>query len=138
MRIHRKITLGLLTTLLLATACSDQNEPKVNVGLSKDDGESKLAEAVFCTASSDEIKKYSNPFNGDIKTWQATFEDIHKNAQTQANTLKQKDGAAIERRLNTIKAQTRKTLVDLDEAGDSESFKRFIEQTMQQCASFAS
>nr|WP_136249943.1 hypothetical protein [Ningiella ruwaisensis] len=129
----------LMCTLFISalSACS-QKDPEVDIGLSKGEGESRLAEAVFCTASSEVLRSYESNLYQDMDTWHETFNDIYLNAKQEASALEDKDGALIDTRLNTIKSQTSETLNAFEESQNQQKFAEFIEQTMQQCAHFAS
>ena len=134
MKIQLKYVVLLLTAGFLFS-CADKEE-SISVGLSDDEGESELAEALFCTGSSEVLKSLDSDEYPIMADWQKVFTEIHQNAQMQANSLKGNDGAAVVSRVNMIRSQTQEALQEFDANQNNEKFDKFIKQTMQQCSQF--
>ncbi|MBT0585810.1 hypothetical protein [Alteromonas oceanisediminis] len=129
--------IALVMTSVLVTACSDktQDERLEGVGLTDEKGESALAESLFCTGTASVLGEAATQTD-TLAKWQETFATIAENASKQAKLHRGEDGAAVDTRLNVIKAQASGNIDRLRDEGQTTKLTELAEETVAQCAHF--
>lgn len=131
--LHRKmILIGAFTSI---AACAEQQDSTTSVALSKGH-ESELAESVFCSGTSEVLMNYSHDAPVSLTPYKALFTHINDNATRAAMSMKDKEGAAVDKRLDKIRINTMSTLNAFSKNDNAEKFRTFLEQTVEQCSAF--